>query len=131
MLQKTNRLKYSINNNAETNHLFLLQSLHDILEITNEIQTLIIDECKTFDGFVSKKVYCPATERCFSIISEATNRVYKVNSNINIENNKALIALINKPYNEIEPIEVWNIVQNDVLNLKQEIQEIISSLKHS
>jgi uncharacterized protein with HEPN domain len=119
-----------LNNSKETNQLFLLQSLNDIIEICDELELNILFVCQTFDEFVSEAVHCSATERCFSIISETTNRVHEVNSNIDIKYSENLIILMNKSYCEIEPIDVWNILQNDIQNLKKEIEEIISSLKH-
>ncbi len=125
------KIKYSIHNSEETNQKFVLQSLNDILEKVNEVDYYIISSIKTIEEFTQNSINYRMTERCFGVISEATNRINKVNTQIEIINNKALITLINKPYYEIKPEMVWEIVQRDLLNLKIEIKAIISSLKHS
>ena len=127
---QSSRIKYSVKNNEEINKKFVLQSLTDILEKTDDLETHIISKFKTYDDFIQKAINYRVVERCFDIISEATKRIKRVNAKIDIKNNRELILLMNKNYYEITPLAVWEITQRDIHTLKVEVQEIICSLKN-
>ena len=128
MVLQSSRIKYSVKNNEEINKKFVLQSLTDILEKTDDLEMHIISKFKTYDDFIQTAMNYRVVERCFDIISEATKRIKRVNAKIDIKNNRELILLMNKNYYEITPLAVWEITQRDIHTLKVEVQEIICSL---
>ena len=130
MVLQSSRIKYSVKNNEEINKKFVLQSLTDILEKTDDLEMHIISKFKTYDDFIQTAMNYRVVERCFDIISEATKRIKRVNAKIDIKNNRELILLMNKNYYEITPLAVWEITQRDIHTLKVEVQEIICSLKN-
>jgi len=129
VLLENDRIKYLENNSQQTNHLFAVQSLNDILECTNNIREFLEVVNNDLEKFISTTACCRAIERCFGIIKEATKRVHLVYQDLKINNVKAVSNLISKQYFEIEPEQVWILANTDIPKLKEEVKQIINTLK--
>lgn len=102
-----------------------IKYLEDILICINNIDSFFYTEEKTFKKFSESKLLRHAIERNFEIIGEATNRIKKVNSEINITNNKQIINLRNliiHSYDNINHELLWAIVINDLPKLKRKLR---------
>ena len=111
----------------------LIKYLEDILNCIIEIDEFVATGERTYSHFTKNTLLRRAVERNFEIIGEATNRIKKVSPETNIKSNKQIINLRNliiHSYDNINHQVLWAIVINDLPNLKIEVQDIISSLKH-
>lgn len=95
-----------------------------------EIESFISTGNEKYEDFIKNRMLCSATERCFGIIDEATNRIKRTNPELKIKHNKEVIELINLDYKNITPEMVWAITQKDIPVLKTEVQQLISSLNN-
>ena len=67
--------------------------LHDIINAIESIFDYLGDK-RDFNQYESNKLLRRAVERELEIIGEATNRIIKIDSTINITNGKRIIRLI-------------------------------------
>jgi uncharacterized protein with HEPN domain len=111
----------------------IIKYMQDILDCISNIDGFFVSGEKTFKSFSENTLIRQATERNFEIIGEATSRIKKINSDINIRNNKQIINLRNliiHSYDNINHQVLWAIVINDLPKLKTEVEELIAGLKN-
>ncbi len=103
--------------------------LSDVLIAINLIEEFTFD-IKDFHQYSNDLKTQSAVERQLAIIGEALNKLKKLNTNINIENDKQIIGLRNRlvhAYDSIDNAIVWAILHRHINKLKIEIEEIIGS----
>ena len=69
-----------------------------------------------------------AVERELEIIGEATNRILKLNNNIEITEARRIVNLRNMvihAYDSVDDIIIWGIISKDIPQLKKEIDKLI------
>ena len=67
-------------------------------------------------------------EREIEIIGEATNRILKIDGNIQIENARQIVDARNwviHGYDKVDDVVIWGIVTNHLPKLKTEIEELL------
>lgn len=106
--------------------------LIDIKFAIEEIESFFENKPKDFLEYKKNLMLKRAIERNLEIIGEATNRIYKHESDIQIENAKSIIGLRNliiHSYDNISDENIWAIIINHIPKLKKEINKIINILK--
>lgn len=102
--------------------------LTDIKFAIEEIESFFENEPKDFLKYKENIMLKRAIERDLEIIGEATNRIIKKQSNVKIENAKAIIGLRNliiHSYDNISDENIWAIVINHIPKLKDEITSLL------
>ena len=114
------------------NNLFMdekiVKLLFDIKIAIDEIDSFFDNELKTFENYRNNTLLKRGIERNLEIIGEATNRILKLDSNVEIENSKRIIGLRNQiihAYDNISDENIWSIVINHIPKLKIEIENKI------
>ncbi|MCB0540706.1 MAG: DUF86 domain-containing protein [Bacteroidetes bacterium] len=85
-----------------------------------------------FNDYESNKLLRRAVERELEIIGEATNRILKINAEINISNSKRIVSLRNwviHGYDKVDDVIIWGILSKDLPLLKNQINDLISKMK--
>lgn len=101
--------------------------LHDIIVSIDSIEEYLNDK-NDFIYYKSNKLLRRAIERELEIIGEATNRILKIDSAIEISNSRRIVNLRNwviHSYDNIDDIIIWGIISKDIPLLKLEIHKII------
>jgi uncharacterized protein with HEPN domain len=81
-----------------------------------------------FETFEQNLMLQQAVERNFEIIGEAINNLLKIHPEIDITNARRMVDTRNKiihGYDEVQPIQIWNIIINHTPLLKQEVQNLL------
>jgi len=100
--------------------------LSDILIATDLIEKFTVG-CENFDTYQSDLKTQSAVERQLVIIGEALNQLKKIESGIEIENDKQIIGFRNRlvhAYDSIDNSIVWAILHRHLKRLKEEIQAL-------
>ena len=103
--------------------------LHDILSSIDSIIDYLGEE-RNFSSFESNKLLRRAVERELEIIGEATNRLLKINPNIDISNARRIVDLRNwviHAYDNIDNVIIWGIVNKDLPLLRKQVLELIDN----
>ena len=69
-----------------------------------------------------------AVERNLEIIGEATKRILEIEQNISISNARKIVNARNRiihGYDDIDNVEIWSIIINNLPVLKQEIEILL------
>ena len=106
----------------------IVKLLFDIKIAIDEIDSFFDNELKTFENYRNNTLLKRGIERNLEIIGEATNRILKLDSNVEIENSKRIIGLRNQiihAYDNISDENIWSIVINHIPKLKIEIENKI------
>jgi len=101
--------------------------LYDIQESIDSIELYLKDK-HDFNEFMANKLLRRGIERELEIIGEATNRILKLDSKINIENAQRIVDLRNwviHGYDKVDHVIVWGIISRDIPNLKIQIEELL------
>jgi len=101
--------------------------LFDIISCIENIENFIGDP-KMFETFEQNLMLQQAVERNFEIIGEAINNLLKIHPEIDITNARRMVDTRNKiihGYDEVQPIQIWNIIINHIPLLKQEVQNLL------
>ena len=101
--------------------------LHDIINAIESIFDYLGDK-RDFNQYESNKLLRRAVERELEIIGEATNRIIKIDSTINITNGKRIISLRNwviHAYDNVDNIIIWGIIDKDLPLLKEEVSTLL------
>jgi len=103
--------------------------LFDINESLYRIDTFI-GIPKTFENYKNKLILQHAVERNLEIIGEAMSKLLKIDPNIQISNSRKIVDTRNKiihGYDEIEPENIWNIINNYLPILKAEVETLLKN----
>jgi len=70
-----------------------------------------------------------AIERELEIIGEATNRILKIDPNIEITNSRRIVDLRNwviHGYDKVDDVIIWGILSRDIPKLKDQVKKLIN-----
>lgn len=101
--------------------------LFDILMAVELINEFTAD-LKDFNDYVSDKKTQSAVERQLAIIGEALNHFRRVEPNVNIENDRQIVAFRNRlihAYDDLDNSIIWAILSRHILPLEREVQNLL------
>jgi len=101
--------------------------LHDINESIESIDSYLNGR-KDFNEYKSNKLLRRGIERELEIIGEATNRLLKIDPNIEIDDARRIVDLRNyviHGYDTIDDVIVWGIVSKDIPRLMKQIVRLL------
>ena len=104
-----------------------------LLDIFNSIESIenYLGEDRNFTHYESNKLLRRAVERELEIIGEATNRILKLDVNLNISNARRIVDLRNfviHSYDSIDNVIIWGIVIKDLPLLKEQVVQLLPKL---
>lgn len=107
----------------EKKHLFdILNSIREIQEYTTGISAI--------EDYLKNRLVMRAVERMLGIIGEATNRLGKESSTPLLSDALKITGLRNRvihAYDYVDNQIIWEIIQERLPELKQEIEEILKN----
>ncbi|MBO4231884.1 MAG: DUF86 domain-containing protein [Bacteroidales bacterium] len=106
----------------------VLKYLYDIRECINNIDTYIGAE-KNFTEYAKNPMLQDAVERNIATIGEAMNKALKIDEDLNISFARKIVGTRNRlihGYDDIDNIEIWNIIVNNLPALKTEIEQLLA-----
>jgi len=83
---------------------------------------------KDFNEYKSNKLLRRGIERELEIIGEATNRILKIDPNIEIDDARRIVNLRNMVihgYDLIDDVVIWGIISKDIPNLKVQVEKLL------
>lgn len=83
---------------------------------------------RDFNEYKSNKLLRRAIERELEIIGEATNRVLKLDDNIEISDARRIVDLRNwviHGYDRVDDVIAWGIISRDVPKLKEQVDKLL------
>lgn len=101
--------------------------LYDIKESIESIENYL-GEKRDFNIYSADKMLRRAIEREFEIISEAMNRIEKIDTTIDISSKKQIINMRNRVihgYDKIDNEIIWGTIVRHLPKLKQEIETLL------
>ncbi len=101
--------------------------LFDIITSVNNIENYI-GEDKIFDKYNNDPMLQDAVERNIEIIGEAMSKLLKIEPKICISNSRRIVDARNKiihGYDEIENVQIWGIIINNLPTLKKEAKQYL------
>ena len=78
--------------------------------------------------YLANKLLRRGIERELEIIGEATNRILKIDSTIQISDARRIVDLRNwiiHGYDQIDDVIIWGIISKDIPKLKKQIDKLI------
>lgn len=101
-----------------------------LLDILNSIESIeqYLGEERDFKKYESNKLLRRAVERELEIIGEATNRILKIDSTIDISNARRIVDLRNfviHAYDSVDDVIIWGIIMKDLPQLKEQVQKLL------
>lgn len=108
------------------------KSLEDIINIIDEIDSFFENGERRFDTYMSNTCLRRAIQMNISIIGEATNRILKLNPEIEISAARKIISTRNyliHGYDSLNHDIIWGIVVRHLPLLKQEVLKLLDSDK--
>lgn len=101
-----------------------------LLDISNSIDSIFeyLGEERDFKIYDSNKLLRRAVERELEIIGEATNRITKIDSNIDISDSRRIVNLINwviHAYDNVDNVIIWGIIHKDLPLLKKQVSDLL------
>lgn len=101
-----------------------------LLDILNSIESIeeYLGEDRNFKKYESSKLLRRAVERELEIIGEATNRILKIDSTIDISNAFRIVDLRNfviHAYDSVDDVIIWGILIKDLPLLKKQVQKLL------
>ena len=106
----------------------ILKHLHDIKESIDSIYEYLGDN-RDFKEYKTNKLLRRGIERELEIIGEATNRIIKIDSSIEISDSRRIVDLRNwviHRYDKVDDIIIWGIISKDIPRLREQIDKIVS-----
>ncbi len=104
-----------------------LKYLQDIQDSIERIE-YHLRKIKTFSEYSNDYTVIDAVERRLAIIGEALSKATKLDTSINVTDQKKIIALchiLTHDYDLIDDPTIWKITQNRLTILKEEIKQYI------
>jgi uncharacterized protein with HEPN domain len=88
-----------------------------------------LGESASLEQYQDNKLLRRAVEREIEIIGEATNKILSLDSNIQIQNSRQIVATRNfiiHGYDKVDNILIWGIVSNYLPELKKDIERLLN-----
>jgi uncharacterized protein with HEPN domain len=85
---------------------------------------------RDFKRYESNKLLRRAVERELEIIGEATNRIIKIQPDIDISDSRRIVNLRNlviHSYDNVDNIIIWGIIDKDLPRLKQQVLALLKT----
>ena len=101
--------------------------LHDISNAIDSIYEYLGVE-RNFKLYESNKLIRRAVERELEIIGEATNRIVKIEPNVEITNSRRIVNLRNMvihSYDSVDNVLIWGIINKDLPLLKIQVSRLL------
>ena len=101
--------------------------LLDILASIDSIDEFL-GEKRDFDEYESNKLLRRAIERELEIIGEATNRILKIDPDIDISDSRRIVNLrtwVIHAYDNVDNIIIWGILSKDLPLLKKQVGNLL------
>ncbi len=89
---------------------------------------LFLDNCNDFQEYRKDLKTKKAVERNLVIIGEAVNRIFKLDSNIQIENARNIVNTRNRiihSYDNISDEVIWTIVSRELKSLRSQVVNLL------
>jgi uncharacterized protein with HEPN domain len=101
-----------------------------LLDISNSIDSIheYLGLERSFNVYESNKQLRRAVERELEIIGEATNRIIKINPEIDISNARRIVNLRNwviHAYDNVDNVIIWGIIDKDLPLLKKQVTQLL------
>ncbi|WP_373524037.1 DUF86 domain-containing protein [Aquiflexum sp.] len=101
-----------------------------LLDISTSIDSIndFIGDKRNFNEYESNKLIRRAVERELEIIGEATNRILKIDKDIDISNARRIVNLRNwviHSYDNVDNIIIWGIISKDLPLLKNQVNFLL------
>lgn len=106
----------------------ILKYLFDIQKCIENIEAYIGEE-KVFNAYISNPMLQDAVERNIATIGEAMKKALDLDSTLPISYARRIVGTRNRlihGYDDIDNIEIWNIIVNNLPVLKSEIDSLLS-----
>ena len=106
----------------------ILKYLFDIQKCIENINEYIGEE-KVFDAYISNPMLQDAVERNIATIGEAMKKALDLDETLPISYARRIVGTRNRlihGYDDIDNIEIWNIIVNNLPVLKSEIESLLS-----
>ena len=85
---------------------------------------------RNFNKYLENKLLRRAIERELEIIGEATSKILKIDSNIEISDSRRIVDLRNwiiHGYDKVDDIIIWGIISKDIPQLENQIDKLLNS----
>jgi uncharacterized protein with HEPN domain len=105
----------------------ILKYLTDIKESIESIYDFL-GEKRDFNIYKSNKLLRRGIERELEIIGEATSRILKLDSNIDILESRRIVDLRNwviHGYDKVDDVIIWGIISRDIPKLKEQVDLLL------
>lgn len=105
----------------------ILKYLHDIKESIDSIDQFLGKD-RDFVNYQNNKLLRRGIERELEIIGEATNRILKIDKNIDISDSRRIVDLRNwviHSYDKVDDTIIWGIISKDVPKLREQVEKLI------
>ncbi|PRY89189.1 HepT-like ribonuclease domain-containing protein [Mongoliibacter ruber] len=101
-----------------------------LLDISVSIDSIYdyLGSDKNFNTFESSKLLRRAVERELEIIGEATNRILKIDPDIELFDARRIVSLRNwviHSYDNVDNIIIWGIIIKDLPLLKMQVDKLL------
>lgn len=103
--------------------------LEDIHNAISEIEIALNDRGKNYNIFIEDFVFRKFIERNIEIIGEATNRILRIDPEIQISSSRKIVDTRNyiiHAYDSLLPEILWSIVINHLPKLKTEVSLLLA-----
>ena len=101
--------------------------LFDIKEAIESINDYLGDS-RDYQKYQANKLLRRGIERELEIIGEATNRILKIDGDIEISDSRRIVDLRNwviHGYDKVDDIVIWGILSRDIPLLKEQVDKLI------
>jgi len=100
-----------------------------LLDIKESIDLIYqyLGEKRDFNIYKSDKLLRRGIERELEIIGEATSRILKLDSNIEISDSRRIVDLRNRvihTYDKVDDVIIWGIISRDIPKLKEQVDKL-------
>jgi len=88
-----------------------------------------LGEKREFSLYTSNKLLRRGIERELEIIGEATNRILKIDENIDISDSRRIVDLRNwviHGYDKVDDVIIWGIISRDIPKLKEQVDKLLN-----
>ena len=102
--------------------------LHDIKGSIESIEEYLGDK-RDFSDYQKDKLLRRGIERELEIIGEATNRILKMDPEIQISEARRIVDLRNwiiHGYDKVDDVIIWGIISRDVPMLKEQVDNLLA-----
>jgi len=103
--------------------------LFDIKDSIDSIYEYLGDN-RDFFEFQRNRLLKRGIERGLEIIGEATNRILKIDPNIEISDARRIVNLRNwviHGYDKVDDVIIWGIISRDVPKLREQINKLLGT----